>query len=95
MMIRAWYVDVPRTRGMSTWVCGYAPQWEVDIPHSGNKQAPDLIEINDTQKSIENKLKIILQNPNLKVLGRIWGSGCDHLIFSVQGPCRIYAHIVT
>ena len=29
-------------------VCGYAPQWEVDIPHSGIKQSLDLTKTNDT-----------------------------------------------
>ena len=41
-------------------VCGYAPQWEVDIPHSGIKQALDLIKRNDTQKSIENNTIIYI-----------------------------------
>ena len=46
-------------------VCGYAPQWEVDISHSGNKQALDLIEINDTQKSIENNIIIDIFNTGI------------------------------
>ena len=41
-------------------VCGYAPQWEVDIPHSGIKQALDLIKRNYTQKSIENNTIIYI-----------------------------------
>ena len=41
-------------------VCGYAPQWEKDIPHSGIKQALDLIKRNDTQKSIENNTIIYI-----------------------------------
>ena len=41
-------------------VCGYAPQWEVDIPHSDIKQPLDLIKTNDTQKSIENNNMIYI-----------------------------------
>ena len=34
-------------------VCGYAPQWGVDMPHSVIKQTLDLFKTNDTQKNIK------------------------------------------
>ena len=50
----------PTQRARPHGVCEYAPQWEVDIPHSGIKQALHLIKRNDTQKSIENNTIIYI-----------------------------------